>query len=297
MSRFVSWLTHLQFAQCLLTSIVVLTAFAPYHAHATAECRLPTTRTSIQPHIEVELIAEPFSLDQTQSRVGILFKPEPGWHIYWKNPGDTGLAPEIEWHEGLEVGALNWPTPESIRLADLVDQGYHHDTLLWSDYKLDSGSSVVFASAKWLVCKDECIPGSATLAVDLSTLSDQDEQQARFLFDTAEDTMPRPFPIMDARAEVLDSMLKLSVFATTPKIFEVDAITGEKPQVEVFIENPDLVEYGTPQSVHAVNNMLVWEQALNDFHSSTPEEIQVLIVVDKKDAYYLTVPIQHPSSI
>lgn len=280
-----------------LCTICALLAAVPTTASATAECRQQTTSIVRQPHIEVELIVEPVSLDHAQSRVGILFKPDPGWHIYWKNPGDTGLAPTIEWQEGIQVGALNWPAPETIQLAHLVDQGYEGDTLLWSDYKMNDGKSVIFANTKWLVCKDECIPGSATLSADISALSDADEQKARYLFESAKGTKSRPFPTMTADAEIDDGKLKLSVFATTPNIFKPKAGSDEKPHVEVFIENLDLVEYGPPVNLNAVNNMLVWEQTLNDFKSSTPEEVRALIVINHKDAYDVTIPIKVPSAI
>lgn len=43
----------------------------------------------------------------------LCFRMDPGWHLYWKNPGDSGLAPEVVWElpEGWEAGPLEHPVP------------------------------------------------------------------------------------------------------------------------------------------------------------------------------------------
>jgi DsbC/DsbD-like thiol-disulfide interchange protein len=32
-----------------------------------------------------------------QRTLGLYFKLEPGWHIYWKNAGDSGEPPRARW--------------------------------------------------------------------------------------------------------------------------------------------------------------------------------------------------------
>src|SRR5689334_12521666 len=45
--------------------------------------------------------------------VGVLLEIAPGWHVYWTNPGDSGLATEVKFQfpEGFKVGDLRYPTP------------------------------------------------------------------------------------------------------------------------------------------------------------------------------------------
>ena len=47
--------------------------------------------------------------------VGVLFKVADGWHIYWKNPGDAGLATAVQWQlpDGFSAGPLRWPQPKT----------------------------------------------------------------------------------------------------------------------------------------------------------------------------------------
>src|SRR4051812_25492822 len=48
--------------------------------------------------------------------VGVLFKIKPGWHVYWKNPGDSGIATSVDFKlpDGFTVGELQFPVPERI---------------------------------------------------------------------------------------------------------------------------------------------------------------------------------------
>src|SRR5690606_29150088 len=49
--------------------------------------------------------------------LGLLITHQPGWHTYWKNPGDSGLPTEMAWQlpAGLDAGEIAWPVPEKIR--------------------------------------------------------------------------------------------------------------------------------------------------------------------------------------
>ena len=50
----------------------------------------------------------------------------PGWHVYWRNPGDAGLPPEIAWTlpPGFTAGEIAWPTPERFVVNDIGNYGY-----------------------------------------------------------------------------------------------------------------------------------------------------------------------------
>ena len=57
-------------------------------------------------HVEVELVAGHESVQPgSESFVGLLFKLDPGWHVYWKNPGDSGEPPTLV---GADVGRRAW---------------------------------------------------------------------------------------------------------------------------------------------------------------------------------------------
>jgi len=98
----------------------------------------------------------------------------PGWHTYWRNPGDSGLPTEIAWTlpPGFGAGDIAWPAPERFVLGTIGNYGYSGaaDLLvpITAPANLDPGSTAhLGANASWLLCSDICIPGEANLVLDL----------------------------------------------------------------------------------------------------------------------------------
>jgi len=102
--------------------------------------------------------------------VGVLLEIEDGWHVYWKNPGDAGLATEVRLTlpSGLEAGPPRWPAPVRFtQPGGLVGYGYEGSLLLASEVRLagppPAPGAPVAAEASWLACRDVCLLGSAEL--------------------------------------------------------------------------------------------------------------------------------------
>ncbi|HXX49479.1 MAG TPA: thioredoxin family protein [Myxococcota bacterium] len=128
---------------------------------------------AVKPRVEVRLLIDPTPAPGRIARVGALFTLDPGWHLYWRNPGDAGLPTRVRWRaDGAELGPLAWPAPEVFRDAEagLTSYGYSGAVLLASDLGTlgpRSGPRELHAEAEFLVCKDQCIPGKVSLARDL----------------------------------------------------------------------------------------------------------------------------------
>ncbi|PYL03621.1 MAG: thiol:disulfide interchange protein [Verrucomicrobia bacterium] len=106
--------------------------------------------------------------------VGLLLRMAPAWHTYWKFSGDAGLPTELKWKlpPGWKVGEIQWPVPlKTIDPGDIQTYGYENEVLLMQEItppaKLDSSSMKLTADASWLVCERICIPGGATLQLEL----------------------------------------------------------------------------------------------------------------------------------
>src|SRR3982750_170985 len=107
--------------------------------------------------------------------VGLMLRMAPRWHAYWKFSGDAGLPTEIKWKlpPGWKVGDIQWPIPlKTTDPGDIETYGYENEVLLMQEItppvKIDSSSANVSAEANWLVCEKICIPGGATLQLDLA---------------------------------------------------------------------------------------------------------------------------------
>lgn len=126
--------------------------------------------------IQAELIQENTAIQPGQPFwVALRLNVEKGWHFYWKNPGDAGLAPSVEWQlpPGFTAGALEWPYPHRFEIDSLVGFGYEGDVWLLAPITppkdLKETSVKISAKVDWLVCDDaSCLPGSATVKADLN---------------------------------------------------------------------------------------------------------------------------------
>jgi thiol:disulfide interchange protein DsbD len=97
-----------------------------------------------------------------------------GWHTYWRNPGDSGQPTELTWRlpPGWSAGDIQWPAPEAVPFAMLVNYGYEGEVLFPIEVTAPAnariGSNVTLtADAYWLVCSDICIPEEGTVSLTL----------------------------------------------------------------------------------------------------------------------------------
>ena len=107
--------------------------------------------------------------------LGIKLKMQSGWYVYWKNPGETGLATQVIWNlpENIENSPLMWPVPEKKLSDTIVNYGYDQEVILLSKISIPANYKQkileVSATVKWLACKDICIPGAQNLNLSLPT--------------------------------------------------------------------------------------------------------------------------------
>lgn len=101
--------------------------------------------------------------------LGILFDIPKRSHIYWRNPGDSGLPTSVDWQTdpAVSIGDVQWPVPKQFSIEGLEEAyfGYTDEVLLFSEFTLPEDakpdSSFLFkVSARWLLCLDDgvCIP-------------------------------------------------------------------------------------------------------------------------------------------
>ena len=125
--------------------------------------------------VKAELLADTSSIVPGKSfTIGLLLRMAPAWHTYWTFSGDAGLPTELKWKlpPGWKVGEIQWPIPlKTIDPGDIETYGYENEVLLMQEItppqKLDNSEVKLSAEANWLVCEKICIPGSATLQLEL----------------------------------------------------------------------------------------------------------------------------------
>jgi len=135
-------------------------------------------------------------------RVALRLQLAPGWHTYWKNPGDAGAPPELtlDTPAGGIVGPIEWPAPRRLAEGQLMTYGYTDAVLLPVSVTLPEqpgpeqpGPATLVAHATWLVCKDICVPEEGTFRLDLPQGPPAPSAQGP-LFAAHDRAVPRPSP-------------------------------------------------------------------------------------------------------
>ncbi|HET9251735.1 MAG TPA: thioredoxin family protein [Candidatus Eisenbacteria bacterium] len=125
-------------------------------------------------NVEVALLSDVASIQPgKQFLVALHMKLDPGWHTYWKNPGDSGLPLKIQWElpPGFTPGEIQWPIPSRVPEPPLMGYGYHGEVLftvpIMPPKTLEVREVRIAGTFDWLECKDICIPGGSKLAITL----------------------------------------------------------------------------------------------------------------------------------
>jgi thiol:disulfide interchange protein len=175
--------------------------------------------------VKAELLADTTAIVPGKSfTVGLLLRMAPGWHTYWKFSGDAGLPTELKWKlpPNWKIGDIQWPIPlKTIDPGDIETYGYENEVLLMQEItppaKTDVLSAKPSTEANWLVCEKICIPGSATLQLDLPVA--QTSQPANTdVFARYQRLLPQNWPRPDvARADWrrVGSDLRLKITSET----------------------------------------------------------------------------------
>ncbi len=129
--------------------------------------------------VQLSLVADAASVQPgTPFKVGIYFQIEPGWHTYYKEPGEAGAPPEFVWDlpAGFEVGELQWPKPLTlIEPGNIRVNAYKKELFLWATVipskEISAKEVQIQLQAKWLVCAELCIPESGKVELTLPVLS------------------------------------------------------------------------------------------------------------------------------
>lgn len=153
-----------------LTALLALVAMAfvmtlPANAQASAKSE----------HAEGTLVFERAAATPDEAFLGALqLKLADGWHVYWKNAGDSGLPPSASWTSSPQVtaGDFRFPTPHPIPLQTLMNYGYEHEVVLPFEVKISPEAKpgdrlTISAQFDYLICADVCIPEGIALSVDM----------------------------------------------------------------------------------------------------------------------------------
>jgi DsbC/DsbD-like thiol-disulfide interchange protein len=127
-------------------------------------------------HLGVRLISDTQALiPGATQQIGVLFTPDPGWHLYGPSRNDSGLpillrpsAPD-----GFTFHPALWPTPHRlVSEGGILDHVYPDEVTIILPLDVPAserpGETVTLSChVEWLVCGTGCIPGQGELQINL----------------------------------------------------------------------------------------------------------------------------------
>jgi DsbC/DsbD-like thiol-disulfide interchange protein/cytochrome c biogenesis protein CcdA len=233
--------------RALLAALLALVALVALPSWA--QLPVPAGRN----HIAAELIASGPAAPGEPLELALLFRPEPGWHGYWKNPGDAGLGLQLKWQlpDGWQAGEPLYPVPHKLSIAGLMNHVYEGEHAVLVPLSVPGGAATarvmpIEVEADWLACTDQiCVPESATLTLRLT--SGEAPRDPRF--DGWHAALP---PLLDspARFELTADRLRIAI----PLPASLDLADPH-----VFLETVQLIDYAAAQRFTRDGNVLVAE--------------------------------------
>jgi thiol:disulfide interchange protein DsbD len=285
--------------------VFVLAAALPASAQRSAPASEPkdTKAAFDAPHLRVELLVPGNTLysDKKLNEAGLYFKLEPGWHVYWKNAGDSGEPPSIQWTlpKGITATPMQFPAPKRLPLGPLMDYGYENEVLFPFDFEVsdnldrggkigDVGPYTLHAKVSWLVCREVCIPGKAELELDrfvwvglYSLLDDRGPSLAERFFGKSDNQLPAlPTSLPPAAT---------AVFQPSPNGFRLAVTTSQREtQAAFFPEDQDILDNPAPQTLTPTATGLILELKKDANLTANPPQLKGVLELLGGRNYELT---------
>ena len=271
---------------------------------------LPTTSAWASPvqteNVQVQLISEVENIQPGEPFwVALHFKIREGWHIYWRNPGDSGMSATIDWKlpNGFSAGDIVWPYPKRFPIGPLVNFGYEDEVTLPIEVtppaNLATNNPVeLIANTDWLVCQVECIPEKATLNLTLPVTNTSAETNQKWAdaFEATRQALPKTAP-WSVIASIEQEELVLRFEAPEMQKAQIEqvvffpdrdgVITNAAPQEAVFDQKGLSLKlqpgYLTSQ-LEQVSGVLVIEEALDKQTVAQAFAIQARVITGETRA-------------
>jgi thiol:disulfide interchange protein/DsbC/DsbD-like thiol-disulfide interchange protein len=207
-------------------------------------------------HIHATLVAERGGAPGETINLALVMQPAKDWHGYWSNPGDAGLAPTLDWTlpKGASAGAMQFPVPQTLLVAGLMNHVYAHDFAILIPFTLPRdakpGSTLpISAKAQWLACSAAiCVPEEAVLTTTV-TVGATSAADPRFA---------------DWRAALPAPLDQPAHFATTPTGYRLAVPFPASTVItdpHLFLAVDGVIDYAAPQAFSRNGDTLIIDLA------------------------------------
>ena len=234
-------------------------------------------------HMDVRLVPETAAASAgTTISVAFVMHPQPGWHGYWRNPGDAGAEPRVTWRlpEGWTADPLQYPVPGRLIVAGLMNYVFDSDHALLATLHVPASAELdatfpIDARLDYLVCTEEvCVPETATVTANLVVAAPRAPNPD---FQAWRQALPRPLGA-DATFETVGGRVRIAI-----PLPAASAVADPY----FFPGTLDAIAYSAAQSVSRNGDMLIVETAAGP-HAATLPAIEGVLQIGNGTALALT---------
>lgn len=158
----------------------------------------------------------------------------PGWHTYFRIPGDSGLAPVFDWSESQNLGSLRaiWPAPQIFEQNGYVSFGYEDELILPLEITpVTPGRPVALMGRLEIgVCRETCVPAEVSVAGALRGDGAPDARIRRSLAQRAEPATEAGLSRATCRVEPAPRGARLTLRATLPAVGAAEHLVVDPPE-------------------------------------------------------------------
>jgi DsbC/DsbD-like thiol-disulfide interchange protein len=182
---------------------------------------------------------------------GVAIQLQPGWHTYWRTPGDSGVPPRFDFSKSDNVEAVTvlWPAPHKFDDgAGGTSLGYVKQIVLPLRIVPKNADKPVTlrASINYAVCEKLCIPVDASAELAFASVASTEDgtlsEALNAVPKPASVGDPNPLTVLDVKR---DGKTNVLVDVTAPDTNDLSLFV-EGPTPDWALPVPKLVEHGPP---------------------------------------------------
>lgn len=202
----------------------------------------PASKPVTDVHVTAKLIADTSAIAPGNPfHLGVQLFMQPGWHTYYRIPGDAGMATKIDWllPSGFAAKSQKWEKPTRLDEAGIVSYVYVGTTLIAAEitppaHLKPQANVLIKAKVKWLSCHDICVPGGSEVELTLPVVASPNSH-VKHLHEDAFSRANFDGPVGHPVGE--------SVNATKPGLNSSYLASGQAPAFNGVVHHPNLFSY------------------------------------------------------